>query len=743
MIKRILLSKWTQIILLVSLVFGLAFTSFMSFPIKDKLQFIAFDNFNRLHPRERTDDIIIVDIDEETLRHLGQWPLPRNILADVVVKMKEYGAKATVFDMVFAEPDRSSPHLIAQNLEINTESDLPNYDEIFASAIKDAGNVVMGFTHAHKHETRKLPFIKNSLRIRRNERNLFLNYGFQARGFATNLDELEKSAKGNGAFIATPGNDGIIRKLSLFVVHEDKIYPSLSLEALRVAMGKKGLLTIKKKQEASTSIKGSHDIIIGNSHLSIPVTYDASALLKFRTMDRKKDYLSMYKILDARYVNEAREMLNGRIAFIGTSAEGLKDIRSTPLNAFIPGVEVHANAVEQILQNDFLFRFGKIASQAEASFILLIGLCLVFSSLFLGPISLTAISVFSLSIAFSASYYAYVTHGFLLDPITPSIAILSIFVASLLLNYIRTESKAKEIRGAFGLYISPDFMEELTDNPDKLKLGGEMRELSVLFTDIRNFTTISESMSPEELIHTMNDFLTPMSDEVMNHRGTIDKYMGDAMMAFWNAPLNDEDHAKHAVQAALKMKSSLIPVNKALAEKAKKEGREPLVLAAGMGINTGLCSVGNMGSKQRFAYSALGDAVNLASRLEGQTKSYGLELLVGEETVGQIKKFANVEIDKIQVKGKTKPVRIFTVLGDEDMGQKTSFRKFKIAHKRFIRDYRAQRFEDAAIKLQNLMINKYATDLKTYYTIMMDRMEEFQKNTPPHDWDGVYIATSK
>jgi adenylate cyclase len=737
--KRILTSKWTQIILMVGLVFFLTSTSFVNFNIKDRLRFIAFDGFNKLHPRERTDDIIIVDIDEETLRHLGQWPMPRNVLADLVTNMNNFGAKATVFDMVFAEEDRSSPHLIGQNLDIQNTQNLPNYDQIFANAIKDSGNVVTGFVTAREHETRRKPYAKSPVRIKRNDKNILLDKTLSLRGVSTNIPQLPRAAAGNGIFLATPSSDGIIRQIPLLVNFQNAIYPSLSLEGLRVAHNRKEFLKILP----SKTRQGGYSIKIGESGYNVPIEKNGMLLVKYRTMDKGKDYLSMYKILDPTYASEARAKLNGRIAFIGTSAEGLKDIRSTPLNIFIPVVEIHANVTEQILQNDFLHRFDDIANQVEALVILCVGLLLAILSITTGALPLTLLTIISITGIMGGAYYAYIEHSLLLDPITPSLAILSIFIATTLLNYIRSESMAKEIRGAFGLYISPDFMEELTDNPDKLKLGGEMRELSVLFTDIRNFTTISESMTPEELINTMNDFLTPMSDEVMNHRGTIDKYMGDAMMAFWNAPLDDADHAKHAVQAALKMKSSLIPVNKALAEKAKKEGREPLILAAGMGINTGLCSVGNMGSKQRFAYSALGDAVNLASRLEGQTKSYGLELLVGEETVTQIPKFAHVEIDKIQVKGKTKPVRIFTVLGDEDIGRKTSFRKFKITHRRFIRDYRAQRFEDASVKLQDLMINKYATDLKTYYTIMMDRMEDFQKNTPPHDWDGVYVATSK
>jgi adenylate cyclase len=733
MFKRFLTSKAFQFFSLFIVVLLLSILCFLNFGLRDRLQFIAFDTLNKVDPREATDQIMIVDIDEETLNQLGQWPLPRDILADLVTSMKSYGTTATVFDIVFAESDRASPHLVSPELQ--------NNDQIFANAIDSAGNVVMGFVAAREGQTRRMPHVTKPVKIRRNDRAVLTDTLFSPRGMATNLPEFPKAAAGNGIFLATPSRDGIIRKIPLLVEFEKTIYPSLSLESLRVARDPREFLKVGASK--TTGLTNEYEIRIGEGDLKVPMERDGMIWVKYRSMDRETDYLSAYKILDPQYADEVREKLNGKIALIGTSAEGLKDIRSTPLNIFIPGVEVHANVIEQIIQGDYLYRYDMIADNIEALFILSIGLILVISSLFLGAVALTLTSFIAMGFAMGASYYFYIYHGLLFDPVYPSAAIGVIYILSLIMNYIRTEAQAKEIRGAFGLYISPDFMEELTDNPDKLKLGGEMRELSVMFTDIRNFTTISEQLTPEELINTMNDFLTPMSDVVMNTRGTIDKYMGDAMMAFWNAPLDDENHARHAVDAALRMTHALNPVNRALAEKAKKEGKIPLVLAAGIGVNTGLCSVGNMGSKQRFAYSALGDAVNLASRLEGQTKSYGLELLIGEDTVRQVMDFAVIEIDKIQVKGKTKPVRIYTVLGDAKIGRSKKFREFRIAHKRFLRDYRAQQFEDAATRLQDMMITSYGQDLKAYYIIMMDRMEAFQNNPPARDWDGVFVATSK
>ena len=298
------------------------------------------------------------------------------------------------------------------------------------------------------------------------------------------------------------------------------------------------------------------------------------------------------------------------------------------------------------------------------------------------------------------------------------------------------------MRQAFGLYISPTFMDELAKNPDKLKLGGEVRDLTVMFTDIRSFTTISENLTPEELIHLMNDFLTPMSDLVMDNRGTIDKYMGDAMMAFWNAPLDDPDHYRHACLAALKMNEALVPVNEQVKAKAAAAGRTPVLLNAGIGINSGPCSVGNMGSHQRFAYSALGDAVNLASRLESQTKAYGVNILVGETTAVKVPELATLELDLIQVKGKDKPARIYTLLGDETLAQSDSFKAWKTAHNGFLAAYRAADFGCAAQELKTAR-DASAGRIGAYYDLFGSRIAEFTKNPPSAGWDGVFVAKDK
>ncbi|MBI2235163.1 MAG: adenylate/guanylate cyclase domain-containing protein [Micavibrio aeruginosavorus] len=367
-----------------------------------------------------------------------------------------------------------------------------------------------------------------------------------------------------------------------------------------------------------------------------------------------------------------------------------------------------------------------------------IGLLIILLSPFFGAVVLVGLTLALVAGIGYASWDIFLRYGLLLDPVFPSLTIVVLFVLAALLDYIRTESERKHVRDAFSHYISPDFMKELTEDPDKLKLGGEVRDLTVMFTDIRGFTSISEKLSPEALIQLMNDFLTPMSALVMENRGTIDKYMGDAMMAFWNAPLDDENHARHACLTALKMNVALTPIN----DRLKTEGL-PIVLAAGIGINTGPASVGNMGSKQRFAYSALGDTVNLASRLEGQTKAYGVTNLIGEETARKVADMALLELDLLRVKGKTEPARIYTLIGDDAVAASDQFASWRTLHEKMIAAYRAMDFDGA----ENLIAECRKVSggaLDNFYTIFAERIEALKTNRPGLDgWDGVYEATSK
>ncbi len=759
--SRLVHSRLFHFLILLALLVAATYYSHSNHDLRRRLQYVVFDAFNQLHPRPATDDVVIIDIDEASLGKLGQWPWPRSVMADLTTQLKALGARAIAYDMVFAEPDRTSPAFVAARLPDTPEmspvkdamNGLPNNDDVFAQAIADAGNVVMGFVAADgaahqrppvlSRETRFLPPAKAT-----EMRDAFLQQTGARDNVATDLPILSEAAIGNGHFIAEPDVDGIIRKVALFMRYprtlsegqQAQLFPTLGVEAVRAAHNAKieNQILLKKPDEQQ-ALDTLYKLRIGQKY-DVPLEPDSRFWVYYRDI-RDDEYVSAYKILDEQSRSQMMPKVDGKIAFVGTSAIGLKDIRSTPLDLFIPGVEVHVNVVEQILQGKFLMRPHLIAG-AESLTILVSGLIIILLAPFVNALLLGLFSAVTIAGGFALSWYAYVNAGLLLDPVYPGLAISMIFLVSTLLTYVRTESDRRRVKNAFGHYISPDFMEELTKNPDKLVLGGETRDLTVMFTDIRNFTGISERMSPAALTQLMNGFLTPMSDLVMSNRGTIDKFMGDAMMAFWNAPLDDPDHARHACLTALRMNEALRPINEKLKKEAQAQGQEPIALQAGIGLNTGPASVGNMGSRQRFAYSALGDNVNLASRLEGQTKSYGVEILISAATQSHVPELASLELDLLRVKGKNEPVRIYTLVGDDKMAQSDSFHEWKEAHDRMLLSYRKLDLDNAVHTLTECRALSSGR-ITGYYDMMAERMESLKQNRPNGDWDGVFTATTK
>lgn len=759
--SRLIHSRLFHFLILLALLVAAAYYSHSSHDLRKRLQYMVFDAFNQLHPRPPTNDVMIVDIDEASLEKLGQWPWPRAVMADLTTRLKAMRASAIAYDMVFAEPDRTTPSLVAARLPDTPEmvpvkealTGLPDNDTLFAQAIADAGNVAMGFVAADGAAHQRPPVLSRETRFlppakAQEMREIFLRQTTGRDNVATDLPVLSAAAAGNGHFIAEPDVDGIIRKVALLMryprAHAEgrppQLFPTLGVEAVRVAHNPRieNQILLKRPDEQK-ALDTLYKLRIGQKY-EVPVEPDSRLWVYYRDI-RDNEYIPAYKILDEKMQAEIMPLIDGKIVFVGTSAIGLKDIRSTPLDLFIPGVEVHVNVVEQILQGKFLIRPHLIAG-AESLTILVGGLIIIILAPFVNALLLGVFSAVMIAGGFALSWYAYVNAGLLLDPVYPGLAISVIFLVSTLLTYVRAESDRRRVRNAFGHYISPDFMEELTKNPGKLALGGETRDLTVMFTDIRNFTGIAERMSPAALTQLMNGFLTPMSDLVMNNRGTIDKFMGDAMMAFWNAPLDDPDHARHACLTALRMNDALRPLNEKLKKEAAAQGRESIGLHAGIGINTGPASVGNMGSRQRFAYSALGDNVNLASRLEGQTKSYGVEILIGAATQAQVPELATLELDLLRVKGKNEPVRLYTLIGDEDVAQSDSFHEWKNRHDRMLAAYRRLDLDTARHALAECR-ELSAGRIAGYYDMMAVRMDTLEQNRPGGDWDGVFTATTK
>lgn len=733
--RQLLNNRWVHTLLLLALLSGAVVVRVHDYEWSRSLRYLAFDAFNNIHPRQPTDKVVVVDLDEESMGRddLGQWPWPRNIVAKMVDNLKTMGAKAIVFDMVFAENDRTSPLALLKSMpELKQDlSGVKDHDEQLADSFRNASNVVAGFIWSpDKKATRRTPVLSKSILLSRDADTLHRSVPLM-QGVTTPIPVLGMAAAGNGCFGVSTEIDGLIRQVPLLFGFQTEagkapeLYPSLALEALRVSQDARLNIKVRhlKKNEIGP-LDAPYKMQVGE--YEIPFDDDGKFFVYF-SKARPDKYIPAWKVIDGT-IDPA--LIKDKIIIVGTSAEGLKDIRSTPLDLFIPGVEVHVNVIEQVLTGQYLLR-PAILSGLELVFMVAIGLLIILLAPFIGAIVLASLTIVLVAGIAYASWMIFLLHGLLLDPVYPSLSILALFILASLLAYIRTEAEKKHVRTAFSHYISPDFMKELTANPDKLKLGGEMRDLSVMFTDIRGFTGISEKLSPEALIHLMNDFLTPMSSLVMDNRGTIDKYMGDAMMAFWNAPLDDPDHARHACITALKMNEALVPIN----ESIKEQG---IVLAAGIGVYTGRASVGNMGSRQRFAYSALGDTVNTASRLEGQTKAYGVSILIGESTAAQVPDMAVLELDLLRVKGKKEPVRIFVLIAEV---QDSAFKSLASLHNRVIEAYRARDFDGALVLIKECTGKITAMD--GFYAVMAERIATLNKNRPGDDWDGVYEATSK
>jgi adenylate cyclase len=430
------------------------------------------------------------------------------------------------------------------------------------------------------------------------------------------------------------------------------------------------------------------------------------------------------------------------VIFVGTSAIGLKDLRNTPVQDGVPGVEVHAQLAEQMLEQRFLAR-PDYADGAEFMYLAAMGLLMVVLLPRLSAGRMALVATILIGAGLIVPWLAYSRYQLLFDPIYPPVTLAAIYVSGTALAFMRTERERAEIRGAFGLYLSPDLVEQLARNPSLLQLGGEQREITVMFTDVRGFTTISEQFDPQGLTRFMNRFLTPMTDLILGLKGTIDKYMGDAIMAFWNAPLPVERHAARACDAALAMQSRLAVLNEEWKAEAEAEGRRHIPVNIGVGLNTGPASVGNFGSTQRFTYSCLGDDVNLASRLEGQCKTYGVGIIIGRKTREAVEDYATLEIDLITVKGKTEPERVYVLLGDASVTKTPVHAALVERQDGFLRLYRSGAFVEALAMIETCQAAADAAGWRqSYYQMMRGRLDELIDDSPV-DWKGVYVAKDK
>ena len=708
-----------------------------SFPTEiESFRAKVFDIFQMIKPRVYQDTPVrIIDIDDESLEKIGQWPWPRTILAKLASRLAAGGATVITFDGVFPEPDRSSPKNMlslwgegATDELLRAQLDMiPDHDTVFAEAIAKAP-VVLAFGLTNESHS-KLPALKTGFLEHGTSKDQAIDYIQPVfKGAVVNLPLLEKAAKGNGCFNMGTEWDNIIRRVPALFRLDNTLYPALVLETMRIFQGASTYKITLAGATGETSFGEKTGLVsIKTGLLEVP-TDAMGRIWLYDTGYKKERFVPAWKILSN---DKLLEEMKEKVLFIGTSAMAMKDIRATPLNPHASGVEVHAQIVEQMFLGDFLER-PDWAAGLEFTYLTLLGILLILILPKAGAVRCAVIAFLAIVSAFGACWYAFVRWHFLIDPVFPSFAVFGIYLASSFLNLLGTERERGQIRGAFGRYLSPALVERLAKNPGQLKLGGEMRPMTFLFMDIRNFTGIAEKFTPEELTQFMNRFLTPMTDIILRLGGTIDKYMGDCIMAFWNAPFEDKNHAPHACQSALEMQQYL----------STAPGFE--AIRVGIGVNTGNACVGNMGSEQRFDYTALGDEVNLASRIEGLSKNYGLTAVVGQNTVAAAPGFATIEIDLIRVKGKTKPVKLFALLGDTGLENQTLFREVRGHFEKMLSAYRAQRWDDAERALDNCRhITLPGLDLGVLYELYVSRILAYKINPPSSSWDGVTTASSK
>jgi len=700
-------------------------------------------------PREPGGTVVLAVIDEKSLDSEGKWPWPRAKIAKLIDYLSEDGAKVIGFDVGFWEPDENSNLSFIKELESKIEGLqikqktltrfleesrlLADNDLILANAIKRArAKVVLGyFFHMRPDELgyqldeatrneRISQIGKSRYQVQFFRRESDIEPFFEAYVPESNLPILNEAADSSGYFTIVPDPDGVVRWIPLVIKCGDEIFAPLSIKAIWHYLDMPPLI-------ARVAPYGIEGVQLGD--IFIPTDETGQMMINYLGPPQTFTHYPITDIINNKY--PAGEFKD-KIVLVGATAMGMYDIRTTPFSPVYPGPEVHATVIDNILRGQFLDR-PEWTKVFDLLAILLVGIILGFVVPRLSAVKGIIFAV-GLFIAYLfLTRYLFVSHGLWFNMVYPLAAIVMLYISLTLHRYLSEERERRRIKGAFTYYVSSSVVNEMLKHPEKLKLGGDRKELSILFSDIRGFTTIAEGMSPEELVHLLNEYLTVMTDIVFKYDGTLDKYMGDAIMAIYGAPLDLPDHASKACRSALEMMRELEKLNK----KWLAEGKKPVDI--GIGINTGPMMVGNMGSEQRFDFTVMGDSVNLGSRLEGANKNYKTNVIISEYTYEKVKgEFLCMELDSVRVQGKREPVKIYSLLGFNDLPktQHQTAARFN----RGITLYKAQQWDDAIHvfeEIQAVEPNLYAAQ------VYIERCLDLKKNPLPPEWDGVYVMITK
>lgn len=665
-------------------------------------------------------NVVIVDIDETSIKSLGQWPWSRDILAKILENLTLSNVGIVGLDIVFAEEDRTSPHKILQDLKIY-KKDVPNYDLEFANVVENSP-VILGyqFDLVKKDNTNaKVPQIP-AIFIEK-DKPQDKNYLIEAYNTILNIPQIQDKAYSSGFFNNIPDDTGIIRSVPLIISYDDIIYPSLALEVIRV-------INDTQKVVVQYDENGISNIVLDD--ISIPTDRYGRMLINFRGPERSFKYISAIDIYNNSF---DKSEIDGKIVLIGTSAAGLFDLRATPFDSIFPGVEVHANIIDNILMQDFIYK----ASWLDGANILIIFVLSIIVVMLTTYTTFWANPIIFLSFSISYLFLVYnllFDYGIVLNILFPIATVLIASIMTTLFDYFYNIKKEEAIKAKFASKVSKNVMDDILKNIDKNEFSAKSKEVTIFFSDIRGFTNISEKLDAKELISFLNRYMQPMSEIIIKYQGTIDKFIGDAIMAYWNAPIDIKNHCDLALKASLEQLEVLAKLNVEL----QKENLPKIDI--GIGLNTGTVIVGEMGSSLRSDYTVIGDTINLGSRVESLCKYYDSKLNISNFTKDKLQeKYIFRFLDLVKVKGKNEPVEIWQVLGKGEA--KESLKEELDLYHKAIEFYKNSDFINALEIFESLENNENKTN-KNIYKIYITRCKEFIK-TPPKNFDGVYEHTTK
>lgn len=719
----------------------------------EQLDAIIYDTRLRLTmPRSPDQQIVILDIDEKSLGKLGRWPWSRDKMSGLIDKLfNEYGVIMVGFDVVFAEPDISSgirsletmakDGPLAGSPEFKAELDrlrpTLDYDARFAKSL--AGKpVVLGYYLSSEENAEKSGALPVPVLPAGSFKGRQIDW-FAWKGYGANLQQFQEASVAAGLFNPFVELDGVVRRVPMLSEYNGQYYESLSLAMFRVLLGspkvEPGYPTDKSSGIMTKGYTGMEWIELRTPKGSarIPVDKTVGTLVPYRGKGgpgaNSFRYISLADIADGSLPKSA---LKGKIAIWGTTAPGLLDLRSTPVGEAYPGVEIHANLLSGMINQSFKEKPAYTIG-AEVVLLLLGGLVLAVLMPFLSPVRATLVAVVAAVAIIAVNYLVYTQADIVLPLASSLLMTAALFTLNMAYGYFVESRSKRQFTELFGQYVPPELVDEMAKNPTAYSMEPKSEDLTILFSDVRGFTSISENLSPDDLRSFINDYLTEMSAAISQRRGTLDKYIGDAVMAFWGAPVPDAEHARQGVLTAMEMQKAAHALDKKFSAKGWP------ALKIGIGVNSGNVRVGDMGSKVRRAYTVMGDPVNLASRLEGRTKEYGVGILVGEGTEKTVKDVIFKELDRIRVKGKNEPVAIYEPICLESEADKKVKDELKL-WRDTLKAYRSQAWDQAEVNLLNL--TRMNPDCYLYEKYA-DRVVKFRKNPPGPGWDGVTTFDEK